>query len=64
MAQAAAQATDRPGWTPAEPIVPNRDVPKSFGDLEVLKGVSFEVMKGEVDCVIGPPGSGKSTLLR
>ena len=37
---------------------------KSFGQNEVLKGVSFDVMKGEVICIIGPSGSGKSTLIR
>lgn len=37
---------------------------KSFGTNEVLKGVSFEVAKGEAICVIGPSGSGKSTILR
>ena len=51
-------------WTPDQPIVSIKDVHKSFGDLEVLKGVSLDVMKGEVICVIGPSGSGKSTLIR
>jgi len=41
-----------------------KEVHKSFGDLEVLKGVTFDVMKSEVVCVIGPSGSGKSTLIR
>lgn len=51
-------------WTPDQPIVSIKDVHKSFGELEVLKGVSIDVMKGEVICIIGPSGSGKSTLIR
>ena len=51
-------------WTPDQPLVSIRDVYKSFGDLEVLKGVSLDIMKGEVICIIGPSGSGKSTLIR
>jgi len=45
-------------------MVSAKDVHKSFGDLEVLKGVSMDVMKGECVCVIGPSGSGKSTYIR
>ncbi|MFS0645768.1 amino acid ABC transporter ATP-binding protein [Siminovitchia sp. 179-K 8D1 HS] len=37
---------------------------KSFGDLEVLRGIDYEVKEKEVICVIGPSGSGKSTFLR
>src|SRR5262245_65318656 len=40
------------------------DVHKSFGSLDVLKGVSFDVHRGSVVSVIGASGSGKSTLLR
>ena len=51
-------------WTADQPIVSLKEVHKSFGELEVLKGVSFDVAKGEVICIIGPSGSGKSTLIR
>ena len=51
-------------WTADQPIVACRDVHKSFGKLEVLKGISMDLMKGDVVCVIGPSGSGKSTFIR
>jgi len=41
-----------------------RDVHKSFGKIEVLKGISARVEKSEVVCIVGPSGSGKSTILR
>ena len=47
-----------------QPIVVLEDVRKSFGSLEVLKGINMEVQKGEVVCIIGPSGGGKSTLIR
>jgi len=47
-----------------DPIVRVRNLSKSFGTLQVLHDINFEVQKGEVVVVIGPSGSGKSTLLR
>ena len=40
------------------------DLKKSFGKLDVLRGINVKIEKGEVVCVIGPSGSGKSTFLR
>ncbi|OOL32830.1 arginine ABC transporter ATP-binding protein [Rhodococcus rhodochrous] len=53
--------------TPVDPTtyaVDVRGVHKSFGSLEVLRGVDLKVRKGEVTVILGPSGSGKSTLLR
>ncbi|HZO36157.1 MAG TPA: amino acid ABC transporter ATP-binding protein [Solirubrobacteraceae bacterium] len=47
-----------------EPMVRAEQVHKQFGRLEVLKGISLTVDRGEVVCLIGPSGSGKSTFLR
>ena len=49
---------------PAESMVFARGVRKSYGNLEVLKGIDLDVAKGSVTCIIGPSGSGKSTFLR
>ena len=46
------------------PAIEVQNLRKSFGELAVLRGVSFAVAAGEVVCVLGPSGSGKSTLLR
>jgi|SRR5829696_1702209 len=48
----------------AEPVVKAEGVHKSFGRLEVLKGISMAVNQGQVFVIIGPSGSGKSTFLR
>ncbi|MGN0503397.1 MAG: amino acid ABC transporter ATP-binding protein [Ruminococcus sp.] len=47
-----------------EIIISVEDLSKSFGDHEVLRKIDFEVVKGEVICILGSSGSGKSTLLR
>ena len=45
-------------------MIKMNDVHKSFGKLEVLKGINLHIEKGEVVVIIGPSGSGKSTVLR
>jgi polar amino acid transport system ATP-binding protein len=47
-----------------EPMVKAEGVHKRFGNLEVLKGITLNVGRGEVMCMLGPSGSGKSTFLR
>ena len=57
-------AQDDPRRKAAAPVLEYRSVGKRFGDFVALEGVSAQVRKGEVVCLIGPSGSGKSTLLR
>lgn len=48
----------------AEFLVDIQELHKTFGHLEVLKGINMQIEKGEVVCLLGPSGAGKSTLLR
>lgn len=50
--------------TTNETLIKVENLEKSFGKIEVLKGINTEIKKGEVVCIIGPSGSGKSTFLR
>ncbi|MGN6090375.1 MAG: amino acid ABC transporter ATP-binding protein [Actinomycetes bacterium] len=52
------------GTHPDGPMVRAEQVHKSFGSVEVLKGIDLEVQRGQVFCLLGPSGSGKSTFLR
>jgi polar amino acid transport system ATP-binding protein len=63
MSEAVTDTTTPPTAGPREVVVEVIDLHKSFGSVEVLKGISTVIHRGEVVCVIGPSGSGKSTLL-
>jgi polar amino acid transport system ATP-binding protein len=54
----------RDSTTGSSLVVSARDVRKRFGRLEVLRGISLEVPRGETVCLIGPSGSGKTTFIR
>ncbi len=57
-------ASARPVVPPGHPLIEVEDLHKSFGKLQVLKGITTTIRKGEVVVVIGPSGGGKSTFLR
>jgi len=58
------QASRAEGSAPDQPFVICRNVQKSYGDKEILRGIDLFVQRGEVVVLMGPSGSGKSTLLR
>src|SRR6202008_477883 len=50
--------------SPIEPVLSLRNLRVSYGEREILHGISFDVMRGETLVILGGSGSGKSTLLR
>ncbi len=47
-----------------EPMIKVTQITKSFGDLQVLRGINLEIQKGEIVSIVGPSGAGKTTLLQ
>jgi polar amino acid transport system permease protein len=62
--QGSQEASQPDGSAPDAPFVVCRNVQKSYGDKEILRGIDLTVQRGEVVVLMGPSGSGKSTLLR
>jgi polar amino acid transport system permease protein len=58
------QTSHKEGAAPDQPFVICRNIQKSYGDKEILRGIDLSVKRGEVVVLMGPSGSGKSTLLR
>jgi len=58
------QGSQPDGSAPDAPFVVCRNVQKSYGDREILRGIDLTIQRGEVVVLMGPSGSGKSTLLR
>ena len=52
------------GMFNGQPLIRVQDLEKSFGSIDVLKGITVDIHKGDVVFVVGPSGSGKSTFLR
>ena len=52
------------GMFNGQPLIRVQDLGKSFGSIDVLKGITVDIHKGDVVFVVGPSGSGKSTFLR
>ena len=49
--------------TPPEPAIEVHDLRRSYGRNEAVRGVTFEVQRGEVFCLLGPNGAGKTTIV-
>lgn len=47
----------------AQPAIEVRDLRRSYGEVEAVRGISFEVARGEVFCLLGPNGAGKTTTV-
>ena len=64
MTDAKIRVDDTEKIVPDSPLISVRNLQKSFGDLQVLRGVDQDITKGEKVVLLGPSGSGKTTMLR